>query len=113
MYNLKDKLQLKTNIKVKIVCVHVIPYIHCHKWISPYISMATITTFPGTSVMPIENGLNRGESFSFGAMPSLNIPDLAKAKQDLPFPDGQIGVFEPLLYASIIYVALTLLVYIK
>ena len=75
--------------------------------------MTTITTFPGTSFMTIENELNRRESFSFGAMPSPNIPDLAKAKQDLPFHDSQIGVFEPLLYATIIYVALTLLAYVK
>ena len=38
MYNLKDKLytiknflQLKTNIKIKIVCVHLILYIHSFK----------------------------------------------------------------------------------
>ena len=52
MYRIKDLLQLKTNIKVKIVCVHVIPYIHSHKGLFPYISMATITTFPGTSLIP-------------------------------------------------------------
>ena len=58
MYNLKDKL-LKTNIKVKIVCVHVIPYIHSHKGLFPYKSMAAITTFPGTGLIPMETGLNR------------------------------------------------------
>ena len=35
---------LKTKKKVKIVCVQVIPYIHSHKGLFPYISMATITT---------------------------------------------------------------------
>ena len=38
--------------KVKIVCVHVILYIHSHKRHFPYISMASITTFPGTSLIP-------------------------------------------------------------
>ena len=35
--------------------------------------------------------LNRRESFSFGAMPSPNIPDLAKARQELDLPDSRIG----------------------
>ena len=34
----------------------------------------------------METELNRRESFSFGAMPSSNIPDLTKARQDLPLP---------------------------
>ena len=60
MYNLKDKLSAiiknflrsKINIKVKIVCVHVVPYIPSHKGFFPYISMATKTPFPGTSLIP-------------------------------------------------------------
>ena len=75
--------------------------------------MATITTFPGTSLIPLETGLNRQESFSFGAMPSPNIPDLAKSRQDLPLPDSQIGAFEPSLYGMIIHAALTVLAYVR
>ena len=52
MYGIKDLLQLKTNIKVKIVCVHVIPYIDSHKGLFPSILMATIITCPGTSLIP-------------------------------------------------------------
>ena len=106
-------LELKTNVKIKTVCVHVIPYIHSHKGLSPYISMATITTFPGTSLIPMETGLNWREIFSFGVMPSPNIPDLAKARQDLPLRDSRIGAFGPSLYGTIIHVALTLLAYVK
>ena len=61
----------------------------------------------------METGLNRRESSSFGAMPSLNIPDLAKTKQDLPLPDSRISAFEPSLYGTIIPTALTLLAYVK
>ena len=43
----------------------------------------------------METGLNRRESFSFGAMPSPNIPDLAKARQDPPRPDIRVGAFQP------------------
>ena len=75
--------------------------------------MATITTFPGTSLIPMETGLNRREIFSFGAIPSPNIPDVAKARQDLPLPDSRIGVFEPLVYGTIIHAALSLLAYVK
>ena len=75
--------------------------------------MATITAFPGTSLIPMGTGLNRRESFSFGAMPNPNIPDLAKAKQDLPLPDSRIGAFESSLYGTIIQAALTLLAYVK
>ena len=49
----------------------------------------------------METGLNRRESFSFSAMPSPNIPDLAKARKDLPLLDNRIGTFEPLLYGTI------------
>ena len=42
-------------------------------------------------------------------MPSPNIPDLSKARQDLPLPDIRIGAFEPSLYGKIIHAALTLL----
>ena len=76
--------------------------------------MATITLFPGTSLIPEwKLSLNRQESVSFSAMPSPNIPDLAKARQDLPLPDSQIGAIKPSLYGTIIHVALTLLVYVK
>ena len=75
--------------------------------------MATITTFPGTSLIPMETGLNRQEIFSFDDMPSPNIPDLAKARQELPLPDSRIGAFEPSLYGTIIHAALTLLAYVK
>ena len=75
--------------------------------------MATITTFPGTSLIPMETGLNGREIFSFGVMPSPNISGLAKARQDLSFPDSRIGTFEPLLYGMITNAALTLLAYVK
>ena len=75
--------------------------------------MATITPFPSTGLIAMETRLNRREIFSFGAMPSPNIPDLAKARQDLPLPDSRIGAFEPSLYGTIIYAALTLLAYVK
>ena len=75
--------------------------------------MATITTFPGTSLIPMETGLNRRDIFSFGNMPSPNIPDIAKARQDLPLPDSRIGAFEPSLFGTIIHAALTLLAYFK
>ena len=42
-------------------------------------------------------------------MPSPNIPDLTKARQDLPLPDSQIGALELSLYGTIIQAALTLL----
>ena len=61
----------------------------------------------------METGLNRRESFSFGAMPSPNIPDLTKARQDLPLPDSRIGALEPSLYGTIIHAALTLLAYLN
>ena len=61
----------------------------------------------------METGLNRGESFSFGAMPSPNIPDLTKARQDLPLPDSQIGALEPSLFGTIIHAAPTLLAYLN
>ena len=61
----------------------------------------------------MDTGLNRRESFSFGAMPSPNIPDLTKARQDLPLPDNRIGAFEPSSYGTIIHTALTLLAYVN
>ena len=57
----------------------------------------------------METGLNRRESFSFGAMPSPNMPDLTIARQDLPIPDSRIGTLEASLYGTIIHAALTLL----
>ena len=61
----------------------------------------------------METGLNRQESFSFSAMPSPNIPDLTKARIDLPLPDSRIGALESLLYGTIIHAALTLLAYLN
>ena len=60
----------------------------------------------------METGLNRRENFSFAAMPSPNIPDLAKAKQGLPLPNRQIGAFESSLYGTIIHAAFTLPAYV-
>ena len=48
----------------------------------------------------METVLNRQESFSFAAMPSPNIPNLAKVRQDLPLPDSSIGAFELSLYGT-------------
>ena len=61
----------------------------------------------------METGLNSRESFSFHAMSSTNIPDLTKARQDLPLPDSRIGALEPSLYGTIIHAALTLLAYLN
>ena len=60
----------------------------------------------------METWLNRGKSFSFGAMLSGNNPDLAKARQDLRLPDSPIGALEPSLYGTIIHGALILLAYV-
>ena len=65
------------------------------------------------SYSSMESGLNRRERFSFGAMPSPNIPVLTKVRQDLPFPNSRIGALEPSLYGGIIHVALTLLAYLN
>ena len=54
----------------------------------------------------METGLNRQESFSFGAIPSPNIPDLTKARQELPLPDSRISALEPCLYGTITHAAL-------
>ena len=59
----------------------------------------------------MKTGLNRGESFFFGAMPSPSILDLTKVRQDLPLPDSRIGALGPPLYGTIIHAALTLLAY--
>ena len=61
----------------------------------------------------METGLNRQESFSFGAMPSPNIPDLTTARQDLFLPDSRIGAFEPSLYGIIIHAAIALQAYVN
>ena len=45
-------------------------------------------------------------------MPSPNIPDLTKSRQDLPLPDRRIGALKPSLYGTIIHAALTLLAYL-
>ena len=36
-------------------------------------------------------------------MPSPNIPDLTKVRQDLPLPESRIGALEPSLYGTIIH----------
>jgi len=43
--------------------------------------------------------------YSFGAMPSLNIPGLVIliTRLDLPLPDSLIGAFEPPLHGTIIH----------
>ena len=61
----------------------------------------------------METGLNRRDSSSFGTMPSPNVPDLAKTRQDLPLPDRRIADFEPSLYGTMIHAALTLLAYVN
>ena len=58
----------------------------------------------------MEIGLNRRESFSFGAMPCPNISDLAKARKDLPLLMSRIGAFESSLHGTNIHAALTLTV---
>ena len=60
----------------------------------------------------MDTRFNGREIFSFGTMPSPNIPDLAKARQDLSLPDNRIGAFKPLLYGSVIHAALTSVAYV-
>ena len=55
----------------------------------------------------METGLNRREIFFFDGMPSPNIQDLTKVRQDLPLPHSRIGALESSLYGTIIHVALT------
>ena len=75
--------------------------------------MATTIMFSGTSLNPeYKLGLKRWESFSVGAIPSPNIPDPAKTREDSSFSDSQIGAFEPSFYGTIIHAALTLLAYV-
>ena len=75
------------NIKVKIACVHIIPYVHSHKKLFPYSSMATITMFKRQVVFLNGNkGRNKRENFSFGAIPSPNIIDLERVRKDFPLP---------------------------
>ena len=49
----------------------------------------------------METGLHRRKKFSSGAMANLNIPDLAKSRQDLPLPDSRIGSSEPNLTGTL------------
>ena len=75
------------NIKVKIVCVHVTPYIHSHKKLFPYISMATIIMFAEASLIPEwKQGCEGRENFCFGSKTSPNITDLTKVRQVFPLP---------------------------
>ena len=46
-------------------------------------------------------------------MPTPNVPDLTKARQDLTLPGSRIGALEPSLYGTIIHAALTLLAYLN
>ena len=63
----------------------------------PQISMATVTTFPGTSLIVKKDKLGSiGEKILFRRHalpkhPRFNI----SVKHYLPLPDKQIGVFEP------------------
>ena len=57
----------------------------------------------------METGLNK---FLLRAKPSPNIPDMVKARQDLPLDDNQVGAFEPSLYSTIIQSAFTLRPYV-
>ena len=77
------------NNKVKIACVHIIPYVHSHKKLFPYSAMTTIAMFERQVVFMNENkGRNRRENFSFGAIPSPKILDLERAREDFPLLDG-------------------------
>ena len=57
----------------------------------------------------METGLNK---FLLRAKPSPNIPDMVKARQDLPLHDNQVGAFEPSLYSAIIQSVFTLRPYV-
>ena len=46
-------------------------------------------------------------------MPSPNIPDREKARQDILLLDSQVAAFELSLYDTIIHAALTLLEYLR
>ena len=59
----------------------------------PYISMATMTTFPGIG----EKTLLRPHAKP--KHPKFNI----SAKQNLPLPDNQIGTSEPPLFSAIMH----------
>ena len=61
----------------------------------------------------MKTGLNRRESFSFGAMLNPKNPHLARARQDLPLPDSRRGPLKPALYGAIIHAVLTILAYVK
>ena len=54
-----------------------------------------------------------GKKVSPSALLGPHIPDLTKARQDLPLPDSSIGAFEPSLYGMIIHAVLTLVTYVK
>ena len=71
---------MKTN-----TCFHVIPYIF------PHLSMATMTTFPGTSLIIKEiNWVEKARKTSFGTMPSPNIPGSAIVlKKTFPSPTAE------------------------
>ena len=77
------------NIKVKIVCVYVTRYIHSHKNLFPYISLAIIIMFAEASLIPEwKQGCKDRENFSFDTKPSPNISDLTRARQVFPLPDS-------------------------
>ena len=108
IYRIKDFLQLKINIKVKILCIHVIPYIHPHKWISPYISMAITTMFAATSFIPEWKLGWTGKKVSPSAL------CLAQTYQILQmlYKTFHSPTGEWFLYGTTIHAALTLLAYV-
>ena len=64
---------------LKYTCFHVIPYIHSPLMcFFPHISMATMTTFPCTSlIVKKTNWVEQARKICLGAMPSPNIAGLA------------------------------------
>ena len=110
---MKYFVQLKIDMKVKIACVHVIPYIHSYKsFFSVHINGDHSHVSRCKSYSWMETGLNMRESFSFGTIPSPNVQDLAKAREDLPLHESRMDAFEPSLYGTIIHAVLTLLAYV-
>ena len=69
----------------------------------PHISMATMTTCPGASLITKKTSwVEYARKFSFGAMsshPKLNI----YAKQEFSLPGSLIGAFEVLLFSAIMH----------
>ena len=74
----------------------------------PHVSMATITTFPGTSlIVEKTNWVELARKITFGTMPSPNIPGVTfPLNKTFPFPNRLIGALEPMLFGAIIHVLL-------